>query len=178
VVVLQHPRESRVAIGSAAMIRLALERAELVVGVRFEGHPGVRALLAEPRAALLYPGPGATLAPSMAADPPDLLFVVDATWHQAERMLEQNPGVAALPRIAVGGERSGYGELRREPGPEHLPTAEAVACALGALEASPARYEPLRTAFRSMVRMQLSVARSGRRNPRHRPGWSPPASGA
>src|ERR1051326_45398 len=46
VVFLQHPRESRVAIGTARMAYLALARSELHRGVGFETHTRVRALAA------------------------------------------------------------------------------------------------------------------------------------
>ncbi|MBI5067546.1 MAG: DTW domain-containing protein [Deltaproteobacteria bacterium] len=170
VVILQHPREARLAICSAFMTRLALASAELHRGVRFGDHPRVREVAAEPGAALLYPGPGATPAAAAAAAPPPALLVIDGTWLQAERMLRDNPFLAALPRLAVQPDLpSGYGELRREPGPEHLPTIEAVAQALGALEGDPARFEPMRTRFREVVERQLSCARGPRRSPRHRP---------
>ena len=61
------------------------------------------------------------------------------------------------------------GALRREPAPGHLPTVEAVALALGALEADPGRFAPMAEAFRRMVELQLECARGARRSPRHRP---------
>jgi DTW domain-containing protein YfiP len=85
-------------------------------------------------------------------------------------MLEANPAIAALPRIALRPERpSGYRELRREPAPGHLPTIEAVALALGALERAPARFAPMAGAFRRMVELQLECACGAKRSPRHRP---------
>jgi DTW domain-containing protein YfiP len=166
VVLLQHPREARLAICSAWLTRLALENAELHRGVRFEDHPRVRALAAAPGTALLYPGPGSSAAD--AAEPPAALVVIDATWLQAERMLRDNPTLAALPRIALSSEgESGYAGLRREPAPGHLPTIEAVALALGALERDPARFAPMAEAFRRAVRLQLECTRT-RRSPRHR----------
>jgi DTW domain-containing protein YfiP len=171
VAILQHPREARLAICSAWMTRLALQNAELHVGVRFGEAPRVRELAALPGAALLFPGEGAVPAAAFAASPPPALLVIDATWHQAERMLAANPFLAALPRMSVPADRpSGYGELRREPGPGTLPTVEAVALALGALERDPARFEPMREAFRRAVERQLAVARGPRRAPRHRRG--------
>lgn len=170
VVLLQHPREARLAICSAWLTRLALRDAELHRGIRFEGHPRVGALLAEPGAALLYPGEGAAPADGLSAAPPRILFVVDATWLQAEKMLLANPALAALPRVALAGHESGYGELRREPAEGHLSTIEAVAHALGALEGDPARFAPMVEAFRRMVALQLEVARGPRRAPRHRSG--------
>jgi hypothetical protein len=170
VVILQHPREARLAICSAWLTRLALPNAELHRGVSFEADPAVRALAATPGAAVLFPGPDATPAEAVAAPPP-VLFAIDGTWHQAAKMLRLNPSLAALPRVSVvPGRASGYGDLRREPAEGHLPTIEAVALALGALERDAERFRPMIDAFRRGVEQQLAHARGARRNPRHRPG--------
>ncbi len=167
VVVLQHPREARLAICSARLTRVALANAELHRGVSFEDHPRVREVVAASGTALLFPGG----APAEAAAAPRVLVVVDGTWLQAEKMLEANPAIAALPRISIPpGRPSGYGELRREPAEGHLSTIEAVALALGALERDPERFEPMARAFRRMVALQLECSRGDRRSPRHRPG--------
>lgn len=171
VVLLQHPREARLAICSAWLARLALENAELHRGVRFEDDPRLREVCAG-GAALLFPGPGAVPAASLAGDPPPFLVVVDGTWHQAERMVRDTPCLAALPRLVVepdGG--AGYGGLRREPADHCLSTLDAVALALGALERDPGRFAPMRAAFQRMVAQQLECARGPRRSPRHGPGW-------
>ncbi|WP_242346318.1 tRNA-uridine aminocarboxypropyltransferase [Anaeromyxobacter terrae] len=171
VVLLQHPREARLAICSAWLTRLALENCELHRGVAFEENLAVRAAAATPGAALLFPGDGAVPAAALTGAPPSVLFVVDGTWPQAEKMIRATPSLAVLPRVGVVPERpSGYGDLRREPGPEHLSTAEAVALALGALEGDPARFAPLVRAFRASVEKQLGCAHGERRSPRHRPG--------
>ena len=170
-VLLQHPREARLAICSAWLTRLALANSELHRGVRFGDYPRVREVAASPGAALLYPGEGAVPAGALAARPPQVLVVLDGTWQQAERMLRDNPPLAALPRVSVAPDRPGpYGELRREPSPVCLSTLDAVALALGALEGSPGRFEPMREALRRMVDRQLACARDARRSPRHRRG--------
>jgi DTW domain-containing protein YfiP len=166
VVLLQHPREARLAICSAWLTRLALENAELHRGVRFDDHPRVREVVETPGAALLYPGEGSVPADRVA--PPPLLVVIDGTWLQADRMLRDNPALAALPRIGLVHDReSGYTGLRREPAAGHLSTIEAVALALGALEQDPARFAPMGEAFRRAVQLQLEAVRT-RRSPRHR----------
>jgi len=170
VVLLQHPKEARLAICSARLTRVALENAELHGGVRFDANPRVRELAAAPGTALLFPGQGATPAEALAARPPRTLLVIDGTWLQAEKMLLGSPALAALPRITLApGRESGYGELRREPAEGHLSTIEAVAHALGALEGDPALFAPMVSAFRRMVELQLACARGERRSPRHRP---------
>ena len=168
VVLLQHPREARLAICSAWLTHLALSNSELHRGIRFGAHPRLRALLAAPGTTLLFPGEGARLAASLAGEPPAHLVVIDGTWLQAAKMLRENPEIAKLPRVAICAETSGYRGLRREPGPEHLSTLEAVASALSAFEGDPGRFEPMREAFGRMVARQLDCARGERRNPRHR----------
>ena len=175
VVILQHPREAGLAICSAWLTHIALGGSELHRGIRFEDHPRVRELCATPGTALLYPGEGATPAGRLGATPPATLLVIDGNWPQARKMLRANPAVAALPRISiVAAAPSGYGGLRREPEEGHLATIDAVAEALGALEGDPARYAPLRQAFRRSVELQVECARGERHSPRHRPGWKAP----
>jgi tRNA-uridine aminocarboxypropyltransferase len=170
VVLLQHPREARLAICSAWLTHLALAGSELVRGVRFDADPRVREHVARPGAALLFPGEGAVDARARADDPPSVLLVVDGTWHQARKVLRQNPVLAALPRVAIAPERaSAYGALRREPAEGCLSTAEAVALALGILERDPGRFAPIVEAFRETVAWQLACAGGVRRAPRHRP---------
>jgi DTW domain-containing protein YfiP len=172
VVILQHPREARLAICSAWLCHVALAGSELVRGVRFDELPRVQELLAAPGTALLFPGDDATPAARAAATPPRTLLVIDGTWPQALKMLRASPRVAALPRISiVAAAPSGYGGLRREPEEGHLATIDAVAEALGALEADPAKFAPMRVAFRCAVELQLECSKDGRRRPRHRPGW-------
>lgn len=169
VVLLQHPREARLAICSAWLTRLSLENAELHRGFGFGGDPQVQEIISVPGAALLYPGEGSVPAASLHDNPPTVLLAIDGTWLQSVKMLAANPALAALPRISVEPDRpSGYGELRREPAEHCLSTLDAVACALGALEGSPERFEPMRGAFRRMVEQQLACSRGERRNPRHR----------
>jgi DTW domain-containing protein YfiP len=175
VVIVQHPREARLAICSAWLTRVALENAELHRGVRFDAHPRLCEVARAPGTALLFPGEGAIPAGALAGEPPRTLVVVDGTWLQAEKMLLANPALAALPRLTLApGHESGYGALRREPAEGHLSTIEAVAHALGALELDPGRFLPMVTAFRRMVELQLECSRGERRSPRHRPSRSPP----
>src|SRR5262245_10503500 len=61
VVILQHPRERYVPIGTARMASLCLPAAELHVGIRWTEHAALAAALADPARPpiLLYPGAGA-----------------------------------------------------------------------------------------------------------------------
>jgi DTW domain-containing protein YfiP len=179
VVLLQHPRESRLAICSARLTRVALRNCELHRGFCFEQDDRVRSVLESPAAALLYPGEGSTPLRPLDDGGPAVLVVLDGTWIQTERMLAANPRLSALPRVALApGRASGYQDLRREPAPHCLSTIEAVASALGTLERDPARFAPMFAAFAAMVSRQLACARGERRNPRHRPARAALAAAA
>ncbi len=153
---LQHPRERRVAIGTARMAHLALPGSELHGGVAF---PGLAALAADPSVAVLFPGVTTTAL----ASPPRTLIVVDGTWPQARQLIRRNPLLSRLPRLGLAPARPGAYRIRREPSPECLSTIEAVAAALGELEGDPARFAPLLDAFTFMVERQLASVETRRR---------------
>src|ERR1700722_16678898 len=93
VVLLQHPRERDVAIGTARMASLCLPNSELHVGVHWRGSVALgRALSgAAGPPALLYPGPGAIDVLRHPPSSPVTLVVVDGTWSQAKKVLRENP---------------------------------------------------------------------------------------
>lgn len=182
VVILQHPRERDVAIGTARMASRCLAGSTVVVGTHLEAHPKVVAALADPtrRPILLWPGPGAR---SLVDEPPDepiTLFVVDGTWSLAKKLITLNPAIAALPRYAIAPAGPSEYRIRREPRAECLSTIEAVANALGVLEGDPEPYRAMMVPFRAMVDAQLAFQATGG-HPRDRsrllrkvkPAWAP-----
>ncbi len=166
VVFLQHPRESKVPIGTCRMAHLALSDSELHEGVSFEGHARVRALVAAPRGevAVLYPGGDARAPEAFVARPPRSLIVLDGTWRQVRTMWRANPVLHGLPRIGFMPAAPGNYRIRREPAPHCLATVEAIVETLGRLERDPERFRPILGAFEQMVGTQL-VYRALRPNP-------------
>jgi DTW domain-containing protein YfiP len=184
VLILQHPKERRVAIGTAAMASRCLHGATVVVGTHVEANPAVRQALADPvrTPVLLWPGPDAV---DLATSPPTgpiSLLVVDGTWSTAKKMLRFNPEIAALPRYAIAPKEPSQYRIRREPRAECLSTIEALATALGVLEGEPDAYRAMLEPFRAMVEHQLDrIATSPQRRDRSRllrrvkRPWPPPA---
>jgi DTW domain-containing protein YfiP len=173
VVILQHPRERDVPIGTARMASLCLPRAELRVGVHWTGELLAGAIGDPARPPiLLYPGPGAR---DILRDPPRgpvTLIVVDGTWSQARTVVRDNPVLQALPRYAFATPELSHYRIRREPRAEYVSTIEALMHVLGALEGDPARFRSLLDPLRAMVDAQLACqASSPRRGMRqvHRP---------
>ncbi len=170
IVVFQHPRERRKAIGTARIAALCLPAAEILVGIDFEGQPRARALLADADApaVLLYPAPDAR---DLAVDPPKgpvTLVVIDGTWNQAKSLLRRNPSLQSLPKVAFRPAKPSEYRIRREPSDEHVSTIEAMAHALTRLEGGdPARFEAMLVPFRAMVETQVGFA-AGVAEPRWR----------
>jgi len=157
IVILQHPRERDKAIGTARMASLCLPGSELLVGVRWDSHPGLqRALSDDARpAALLFPGPGAKDILTERPEKPITLVVVDGTWSQAKNLVRDNPILKSLPRYAFTAPEPSEYRIRKEPGIELVSTIEALMYVLGVLEGQPARFRSLLEPFRAMVDAQL-----------------------
>lgn len=168
VVFLQHPREARVPIGTARMAHLMLPSSELHQGVRFEAHPRVQELAADPAAALLFPGEGALNPAALEAGAVRTLVVVDGTWAQARKVLKQNPILGRLRRIGLTPVQPGNYRIRREPTPDSLATIEAVSSVLGVLEQAPERFGAMLAAFTFMVDRQIALAAARTGPPRCR----------
>lgn len=154
---LQHPREAKVAIGTARIAHLGLAGSELHEGVEFADHPRIAELVACPGTALLFPGEGA-IAPDALERPPETLLVIDGTWPQARKMMALNPALRALPRIGFLPRKPGNYRIRREPAAHCVATVEAVVEVLAAFGHNEAQLAPLLGAFDSMVERQLAAS--------------------
>lgn len=167
IVILQHPRESDVAINTARLVELQLERAELHVAVTLDEAPSFRARLRDPEAPaiLLYPGDDARDLSSLELAGPVTLVVLDGTWWQARKLFRQNPELAQLPRYGLSPSAPSRYRIRREPALHCISTIEAVGEALALLEPGGFDREALLRPFDAMVEHQLHYAERG--SPRH-----------
>jgi len=170
VVLLQHPRERHVPIGTARLAHLCLPDSELHVGVDFDDDHQVRAALAgvdERPAYLLFPGPDAMDLTEARPAGPITLVVVDGTWWQARKLLKRNAALRALPQLRFTPPAPSNYRIRREPADHCVATVEALALVLGALEGDPAGFARLLRPFEEMIDTQLRYARTVR-GARHR----------
>ncbi|HEY4223682.1 MAG TPA: tRNA-uridine aminocarboxypropyltransferase [Myxococcota bacterium] len=158
VVIVQHPRERDVAIGTARMVHLGLRGSALVPGVAVDDKPALADVLADPSAAVLFPSDDAKPLADWLRDPPRTLVVVDGTWSQARKVLRMSPRLGALPRVSFTPSAPGNYRIRKEPSEECLATVEAVAAVLGALEGDVEGYRALLRPFTAMVDRQVDAA--------------------
>jgi DTW domain-containing protein len=192
-VFLMHPMEfKRVKAGTGRLTHLCLENSELRVGVGFDGDAGVQSILADPSSypVLLYPGPGARdlsrgeLVAAELGGRRLVVFLLDATWACARKMLASSPSLQRLPRVMFTGAAPSRFVIKQQPQKECLSTLEATHELLVALERSGLdRYplpDQLLDLFRRMQEHQLRCAADPelggyRRRPYKDPGLRSPA---
>lgn len=169
VVLLQHARERRVAIGTARMAHVALKNSELLVGVDFNDNKRLQELAAHPeRVVFLYPGEGIPTPRELEGPPPEVLVVVDGTWPQSKKLLKMNPLLGSFRRVGLLPEKPSNYRIRKEPAEHCLSTIEAVVQCLDGLEGNGAALQPMLEAFARMVDFQLEGEKSRTTPPRRR----------
>ena len=172
VLILQHPREKKEPLATAALIRDALSRAALVVGLSWPNLTCALGSPADPRRwAVLYLGSArpAAFGPGReviavdrrgepAADQEALLrdldgvVLLDGSWSEAKTLWWRNPWLLKLRRIVLNPSGpSRYGRLRREPRRAALSTIEAAALVLRYLDGGPEAEAALLTALDGLI---------------------------
>jgi DTW domain-containing protein YfiP len=155
VMLLQHPREENMAIGTARMAHLALPNSVLRVGVDFAVDPVVTAAIAGPAPSyLLFPGRDAVDIGALPRDSDLNLFVLDGTWWQAGKLLKLNPILQRLPRVAFTPTQPSDYRIRRQPADFCVSTIEALTEVLNRLEPERGPFEALLQPFRAMIERQ------------------------
>lgn len=182
-VLLMHPKEwKQEKAATGRLTHLCLADSEVHMALECDTHPAVQAILADPAnyPVLLYPGEGARnlsrgeLATVELAGRRLVVFVLDATWNCARKMLKLSPRLQRLPRVVFTASAPSRYVIKRQPQEGCLSTLEAVHETLLALERSGLdryeRPEQLLAVFERMQQFHIDFARdpagSGRRHHR------------
>ena len=157
--ILQHPRESRHALGTARLLRLGLASVRVhVLALKGQGAESKPVILPE-GAGLLYPSKDARdLATLPVEERPAHLVLIDGTWSHANRIYRDNPWVAALPCYRLTPTEGSRYRIRAEPRPECLSTVESAVAALRCLEPDLDGTELLHSAFDAMIDAQITAS--------------------
>ncbi len=200
VLILQHPQEMDVTLGTARITELSLPGAvTLRPGLSW---PNLAHALGRPdvdpgRWAILYPhslprdltieeqaAPVVVLdrrgeRRDLAADPLEGVIVLDGTWAQAKALWWRNPWMVKQPRLVLHPkEPSAYGKVRKQPQRGFLSTLEAVGETLVALGEDAALLASLKRTFRTLLQRARDAGATDRAlMPRKvRPPPPPPAA--
>jgi hypothetical protein len=166
VVILQHPQEDDVVLGTARIVTTAIASAKIIVGLSWAS---LDAALGETVDRNRWSSVYAHKIPEGAADRngavvmdrhgeltnaprPQGIVLLDGTWSQAKTLWWRNPWLLKLGRIALVPKQPGiYGKLRQEPRRDHVSTLEAVGGALTGLGEDPKIEAELNKLMRTMV---------------------------
>jgi DTW domain-containing protein YfiP len=172
--ILQHPQEQDMELGTARLAALHLKNATLKIGLSWPSLGKALGRQVDPkRWAVLYLGSAksenvkseiitlnrkGTPAEDQSLKDIDGVIVLDGTWSQAKALWWRNAWMLKTRRIALNPRRpSRYGKLRREPRRDSVSTLEAAALLLSRLENNPeietamiASFEKLLTRYRAL----------------------------
>jgi DTW domain-containing protein YfiP len=182
-VILMHPYEfKRIKANTGRLTHLCLADSELHIGIEFDRHEAVQALIEDPKnlPVLLYPGRDALDLSTVHRSGPQLaalnaqlesrrlvVFLLDATWRLVRPMLRLSPSLQRLPRIMFSNAAPSRYIIKRQPEPGCLSTLEAVHELLLALDRSGLdRYalpEQLLGLFQRMQEVQITKTAENRR---------------
>lgn len=197
-VFLMHPKEfKQEKAATGRLTHLCLPNSELQMGMGFDDHESVQALINDPRnyPVLLYPGPTAvnlSRTEQLAAFRTALagrrltVLLLDATWAGARKMLRLSPSLQHLPRIMFTPSAPSRYIIKQQPQAGCLSTLEAthellLVLARAGLDDYP-QPDQLLDVFQRMqdfqIRCALDPTRPGyRRRPYSEPATRTPGQG-
>jgi DTW domain-containing protein YfiP len=151
-VYLMHPKEFKhEKAGTGRLTHLCLSTSEIHMGLTFDSHELVQAIIADPNnfPVLVYPGPTARNLTTGALTETDLsgrrlvLFLLDGTWSGARKMLRLSPSLQRLPRVMFTPSAPSRFIIKQQPQAGCLSTLETTHELLLALEKSGLDAYPL-----------------------------------
>lgn len=179
--ILQHPQEQDVDLGTARLTAVHFRNAKVKIGLSWPSLAKALGRAADPkRWAVLYlgsarlsqfPARQTVVALNRKGEPlPDQdgalahlqgVIVLDGTWSQAKVLWWRNPWLLKTRRIALNPARpSRYGRLRREARREALSTLEATALLMSALEDDPSIADRLHASFERLLDRYRALKKS------------------
>ncbi len=193
-VFLMHPKEfKQEKAGTGRLTHLCLAQSEIHMGIGFDADESVQALIADPKnyPVLLYPGVTALNLSTASAAQLSILnsqlherqlvvFILDATWSGARKMLKFSPSLQRLPRIMFTPATPSRFVIKQQPQEGCLSTLEATHELLTVLERSGLDQYPLPAQllglFQRMQDYQLRCAADPNRAGYRRHPYSDPAT--
>jgi len=144
-VFLMHPKEFKEEkANTGRLTHLCLKNSEIVMGVGFDNDESVQELIRDPAnfPVLLYPGTEAKNLSQGELTTSDLagrrltVFILDATWSGARKMLKLSPSLQRLPRVMFTPTAPSRYVIKQQPQDGCLSTLEACHELLLSLEKS------------------------------------------
>lgn len=167
-VFLMHPHEARKQrTGTGRLASLSLLDSEIIVDTSFDNNLRTKELISNPAyyPMVLFPGKGAHKAESFNFKDAMkgrtlLIFLIDATWREARRMMFMSPTVQNLPNLSFSNEYRSQFSIKTQPKDYCLSTIESSYYLLKELQGagicdSELNREGLMDVFKKMVGFQI-----------------------
>lgn len=137
-IILMHPKEARkIKNGTGRLTHLSLENSELIVGVDFSNNKRVNELIKNYSAFLLYPSTTSIdITKNALPTQEKVIFLLDATWACAKKMLRKSKNLQHLQRISFTHTTPSKFSIKEQPCEECLSTMESTLRVLELLEGS------------------------------------------
>ena len=179
-VVLMHTHEfKKIKNGTGHFTHLSLENSELHVGVSFAEHKQVNALLNDENnnCFVLYPSDESLVLNNTrlsSDDKQNVIFLIDATWYCAKKLLRDSPNLQSLPKVSFEHTKNSEFKIKEQPLDLCLSTIESTLCVLELLSENGDEdifqkdLDTFLSPFREMVKYQLKCISSEVKAPRFR----------
>lgn len=152
--ILQHPKETSHAIGTARIAQLSLQDCQTVIAEVPENNQVFAEQITKTQPLLVYPGEQSQPVIELDKQAIRPLLFLDGSWRKTRRMLHESGLLANLPKITMPMPVSRY-KIRKEPIPEAVSTVEAIAEVLSTLEGDKKKYQPLLNSMDWMIAQQI-----------------------
>ncbi|MFT5465041.1 MAG: DTW domain-containing protein YfiP [Verrucomicrobiales bacterium] len=181
--ILMHPKEfKKEKVGTGRFSHLILQNSEVIVGINFDESVAFREMVEDERfqSVVVYPGRNAIdlskpKAASQLGRKTLQFIVIDGTWQCAKKMMKLTTSLHALPRVSFTAGRTSEFQVKHQPHPECLSTAESLHQVVQDLnklgiEDTRDQEENLMFVFRKTVQQQIDFANDpNRRGYRKKP---------
>ncbi len=169
--ILMHPKEfKKEKVGTGRFSHLILQNSEVIVGINFDEKARFRDRLEDEhfQSVVVYPGRNAIdlsepAAVSQLGSKPLQFILIDGTWQCAKKMMNLTTRLHGLPQVSFAAGRTSEFQVKHQPRPECLSTAESLHQVLHDLnqvgiEDTRGREDNLMVVFRKTVQQQIDFA--------------------
>lgn len=166
-VVLMHPKEAyKQKTGTGRLTHLTLIDSEIIIDIQFDNNQRTQELLKDPSyyPMVLYPGKEAHYIEafnfgSELHNKKLLIFLIDATWILARKMMARSLSLQRLPKLSFSREYRSIFEIKKQPADFCLSTIESSYYLIKELQVAgvcekSTDPEPLITIFKMMIKRQ------------------------
>lgn len=179
-IILMHTHEfKKIKNGTGHFTHLSLENSELYIDVNFANHKRVNELIKNENnnAYVLYPSDESIVLNNTKLSKnakQNVIFLIDATWSVAKKLLRDSPNLQKLPKISFEHTKNSEFKIKEQPMDLCLSTMESTLCVLELLNKnedenlSSNELDGFLEPFKKMVEYQLKCTTLENRSPRFR----------